>query len=357
MQYIIEFIIFLLIFALLVIFHEGGHFLIAKANGIRVHEFTVGMGPVLFKKKKGDTTYSVRLLPFGGACVFEGMDGGEIVRDENDEHSFRNAGVWKRIATVLAGPVANFILGYLLAVIVTSLAVWTMPVVKGFSLEDSPAREAGIMEGDLITSVNGRAVHQAAEVTMNLYLTDGEPVEVSYIRDGQEHTVTVTPSYYEDEEMGRGRYVIGIYIGEPGKIKGISTLKYAWYDFAFQTSSTWRALGLLVSGRTDKAELSGPVGMAQMVDESYTSAMDAGGVPDVILTMLNLAMFLSVNLGIMNLLPIPALDGGRFLFLLLELVRGKPIPEEKEGVVTMIGAVILILIMAAVMFKDIMKFF
>ncbi|MCR5771319.1 MAG: RIP metalloprotease RseP [Butyrivibrio sp.] len=370
-------LIFIVIFCVLVVSHEGGHFLIAKANGIRVTEFTVGMGPVLYQKKKGDTMYSIRLLPVGGACIFDGMDGLEVTKPEDEDNyedeqikaqesrddsedgqiSFRRANVWSRIATVVAGPFANFILGFILAMIIVSNTYWSFPTVSGFSVENSPAQEAGLKEGDVITSVNGNAVHMSAEVTLNMYLTDGEDVEITYERDGQSYSTTITPILYEDEETGVSRYVIGVYIGEYDTVSGIETFKYAGYMFNYYLTSTWKSLGLLVQGRTDKVELSGPVGMAEMVDESYESAMETGGIIDVILNMVNLAMLLSINLGLMNLLPIPALDGGRLIFLLIEVVRGKPVPEKYEGMIELVGVAALIALMVVVLFHDVSKLF
>lgn len=377
LQNIIVLLIFIVIFCVLVVSHEGGHFLIAKANGIRVTEFTVGMGPVLYQKKKGDTMYSIRLLPVGGACIFDGMDGLEVTkttedddlvddsikaqesRDDSNEGqiSFKRANVWSRIATVVAGPFANFILGFILAVIIVSNTYWSFPVISGFSVDNSPAQEAGLQEGDIITSVNGSAVHMSAEVTLNMYLTDGEDVNITYERDGKSYTTTITPILYEDEDTGISRYVIGIYIGEYGTVTGIETLKYAGYMFNYYLTSTWKSLGLLIRGRTDKVELSGPVGMAEMVDESYETAMETGGVLDVILNMVNLAMLLSINLGLMNLLPIPALDGGRLVFLLIEVIRGKPVPEKYEGMIELAGVVALIALMVVVLFHDVSKLF
>ncbi|WP_296836036.1 RIP metalloprotease RseP [Butyrivibrio sp.] len=377
LQNIIVLLIFIVIFCVLVVSHEGGHFLIAKANGIRVTEFTVGMGPVLYQKKKGDTMYSIRLLPVGGACIFDGMDGLEVTKPEDEDNyedeqikaqesrddsedgqiSFRRANVWSRIATVVAGPFANFILGFILAMIIVSNTYWSFPTVSGFSVENSPAQEAGLKEGDVITSVNGNAVHMSAEVTLNMYLTDGEDVEITYERDGQSYSTTITPILYEDEETGVSRYVIGVYIGEYDTVSGIETFKYAGYMFNYYLTSTWKSLGLLVQGRTDKVELSGPVGMAEMVDESYESAMETGGIIDVILNMVNLAMLLSINLGLMNLLPIPALDGGRLIFLLIEVVRGKPVPEKYEGMIELVGVAALIALMVVVLFHDVSKLF
>ena len=339
------------------------------------------MGPVLYQKKKGDTMYSIRLLPIGGACIFDGMDGLEVTKpgedDDCDEEakkdmesldesqdddqygqiSFRRANVWSRIATVIAGPMANFLLGFILAMIIVSNTYWSFPTVSGFSVDNSPAQEAGLMEGDLITSVNGNPVHMSAEVTLNMYLTDGEDVEITYERDGQSYTTTITPILYEDEDTGVSRYVIGIYIGEYDTVSGIETFKYAGYMFNYYLTSTWKSLGLLVRGRTDKVELSGPVGMAEMVDESYESAMETGGIIDVILNMVNLAMLLSINLGLMNLLPIPALDGGRLVFLLIEVIRGKPVPEKYEGMIELVGVALLIALMVVVLFHDVSKLF
>lgn len=151
--------------------------------------------------------------------------------------------------------------------------------------------------------------------------------------------------------------MIGVYIGEYDTVSGIETFKYAGYMFNYYLTSTWKSLGLLVQGRTDKVELSGPVGMAEMVDESYESAMETGGIIDAILNMVNLAMILSINLGLMNLLPIPALDGGRLIFLLIEVVRGKPVPEKYEGMIELVGVAALIALMVVVLFHDVSKLF
>ncbi len=359
MQAVISLLIFLIIFCILVVSHEGGHFLIAKANGIRVTEFTVGMGPVLFQKKKGETMYSIRLLPVGGACIFDGMDGLEADKEieNDDEHSFKRANVWARIATVLAGPFANFILGFLFAVIVVAFTYQSIPEVRGFSMENSPAQTAGLKEGDVITSINGHKIYLGGEVSMNMYLTDGEDVQITYLRDGKEYETKITPSLYKDSENKVNRYVIGVYIGKVIKPHGIDNLKYAAYNVRYYLLSTWQSLGLLFKGRTDKVELSGPVGMAEMVNNSYETAKNEGGTKEVILTMINLAMFLSINLGLMNLLPIPALDGGRMIFLLIEVIVGKPVPEKYEGIVELVGAIFLIGLMVVVLFHDVGRLF
>lgn len=351
---IVSIIIFFIIFGVLVISHEGGHFLIAKANGIRVNEFTIGMGPALFKTKKGDTEYSIRLLPFGGACIFDGMDGLEDDKEEEtqeyDEHSFRNAKVWSRIATVFAGPFFNFLLAYVLSIIVTAFSTWTFPVVAGLT-EDSAAAEAGLAEGDTIISINGENISMGQEVTLISQLNNGEDLTIVYERDGEEYTTVLTPKY--DEESGR--YYMGVYVGEYGNITGIDILPYAYKNVVFYFKMTWKSLAMLVTGRFSVNDLSGPVGIVKAVDDTY-EAVKPYGLPSVVLTMLDLALFLSVNLGVMNLLPIPALDGGRLIFLLIEVVRGKPVPPEKEGYVHLAGMIALMVLMVIVLFNDIGRF-
>ena len=349
---LISIIIFFIIFGVLVISHEGGHFLIAKANGIRVNEFSVGMGPELFKKQKGDTLYTIRLLPIGGACIFDGMDGLEEQKWEPDEHSFQKANVWSRIATVLAGPLFNFLLAFLLALIVTGFSVWDFPVVSGV-MKDSAAQEAGLKEGDTILSMNGEKIHMAQEATLISQLnSDGEILNIEYERNGQKYTTSLTPRYSQDDK----RYYMGVYIGKAGTVTGAKVVPYAGYMVQYYLKATYKSLLMLVEGKLGKDAVSGPVGMVKMVDDTYEEAKPYG-LPSVVLTMLDLAILLSVNLGVMNLLPIPALDGGRLVFLLVEVVRGKPVPPDKEGLVHLAGMVALMALMVFVMFNDITKFF
>ncbi|MCR4903746.1 MAG: RIP metalloprotease RseP [Butyrivibrio sp.] len=351
---IVSILIFLVIFGILVISHEGGHFLIAKANGIRVAEFTVGMGPALFKTKKGDTEYSVRLLPFGGACIFDGMDGLEEAKEEEteeyDEHAYKNAKVWSRIATVFAGPLFNFILAYLLAVIVTAFSSWTFPVISGMT-EDSAAAEAGLMTGDTIVSINGEKIYMGQEVTLISQLNAGEALEIVYERDGQQYTTIVTPKYDEEAQ----RYYMGLYVGEYGDIKGIDIIPYSWHTVTYYFKMTWKSLAMLVTGHFTINDLSGPVGIVKVVDDTY-EAVKPYGLPSLVLTMLDLAILLSVNLGVMNLLPLPALDGGKLIFLFIEVLRGKPVPPEKEGYVHLAGMIALMILMVVVLFNDIGRF-
>ncbi|MBE5842358.1 MAG: RIP metalloprotease RseP [Butyrivibrio sp.] len=346
----ISVIIFFVIFGILVTSHEFGHFIIAKSGGIRVNEFFVGMGPTLWKKKKGDTLYSIKLLPIGGACVFDGMDPVEEEKESYDEHSFLNASVWRRIATLFAGPFANFIIAYILAVVLVSFSAWNFPVINELT-EDSAAQEAGMQPGDKIISVDGEKVYMAGEVTLISQFAEGSPMDIIYERDGKTYETTLTPKYSEEA----GRYYMGVYLGEFGEIKGPQTLKYAWYEVRYYFKTTYRSLALLFKGKLSKDDVSGPVGMVKIVDDAYQETKPYG-ISSVILTMLSLTVLLSVNLGVMNLLPLPALDGGRLVFQFIEVIFGKKVPPEKEGFVHMIGMIALLGLMVFVLFNDITKF-
>lgn len=346
----ISILIFFLMFGLLVTSHELGHFLIAKAGGIRVNEFFIGMGPTLWKKQKGETLYSIKLLPIGGACVFDGMDPLAEEKEGYDERSFLNAPVWRRIATLFGGPFANFLIGYILAVVLVLFSAWDFPVISQMT-EDSAAQEAGMLPGDKIISVDGENVYMAAEVTLISQFAEGSPMDIVYERDGERHETTILPKYSEEA----GRYYMGIYLGEYGAIEGPQALKYAWYQVRYYFKNTYRSLALLVKGRLSKDDVSGPVGMVKMVDDTYDEVRPYG-ISAVILTMLSLTVLLSINLGVMNLLPLPALDGGRLVFQFIEVIVGKPVPAEKEGFVHMIGMIALMGLMVFILFNDISKF-
>ncbi len=348
---IVSVIIFFIIFGILVTTHEFGHFIIAKTGGIRVNEFFVGMGPTLWKKQKGETLYSIKLLPIGGACVFDGMDPVAEEKESFDERAFLNAPVWRRIATLLAGPFANFIIAYVLAVVLVSFSQWDFPTIHKLTEGESAASEAGLLPGDTIISIDGERVHMAGEVTLISQFAEGSPMDIVYERDGQRYSTTLYPKYSEEDH----RYYMGVYMGEYGRIKGFKTLQYAWYDVKYFFKATYRSLALLVKGKLSADDVSGPVGMVKIVDEAYEETSPYG-VSAVLLTMLQLTVLLSVNLGVMNLLPFPALDGGRLVFQFIEVIFGKPVPPEKEGYVHMFGMILLMGLMIFVLFNDITKF-
>lgn len=351
-------ILFLIIFGLVVISHELGHFLIGRKNGIRVVEFAVGMGPTLFSFTAGGTKWSLKLLPLGGACMFEGEDGLEREEGAGQERgeaeegmSFQEAGVWARIATVFAGPFFNFILAFIIAVVLSALTGADLPVV-GTVMENSAAMEAGLRQGDVITKIGHEPIHFYREVSMISALSQGEEMVVTYERDGEKAVTTLTPHYSEED----GRYYIGITNGgEYLECNPLQVFQYGFYEVEYWVKLTYKSLGMLVRGQVSRDDVSGPVGIAQLVGESYDQAEKNYGTYYAILTMLQIVVLLSVNLGIMNLLPIPALDGGRLVFMLVEVVRGKPVPPEKEGMVHFAGLVVLMVLMVFIMYNDIMR--
>lgn len=348
---IITILLFVLIFGLIVISHEFGHFLLAKLNGIRVVEFAVGMGPTLFHFTKGETKYSLKAFPIGGACMFDGEDGVMAENGVKDEHSFLSAGVWARISAVVAGPLFNFILAFLLALIIVAFSGSDRPVVRMVS-PGGAAEAAGMREGDLITGIDGDKIHLSRQVSLISALNRGEEMIIEYERDGVKNKVAVTP-YYDKEE---GRYYIGLSPGEYFKCTSFEVFQYAFYEVEYWVDATFKSLKMLFSGRVTKDDVAGPVGIAQIVGETYEEVKPYG-LGSVVLSMMNIAILLSVNLGILNLLPVPALDGGRLVFLLVEAVRGKPIPPEKEGMVHFAGMVVLMLLMVLVLFNDISRLF
>ena len=198
------FILFVLIFGIVVISHEFGHFIVAKVNGIHVVEFSVGMGPNLFSFQKGDTKYSLKLLPIGGACMFEGEDGLNTAEGEETEGSFNKANVWARIGTVVAGPFFNFILGGIIALIMVGMMNVALPVVT--VQENSAAYDAGLQDGDIITELNGDRIYLFGEISLFNQVNGGRDVTITYERGGQEYETTLTPRY--DEEYGT--HMIGI---------------------------------------------------------------------------------------------------------------------------------------------------
>lgn len=347
-------ILFIIIFGLVVISHELGHFLIGRKNGIRVVEFSVGMGPTLFSFTKNGTKYSLKLLPLGGACMFDGEDGVEQEgrsADASEGIAFTDAGVWARIATVFAGPFFNFILAFVVAVILTAFSGADLPVV-GTLAEGSAAGAAGLQTGDVITKIGREPIHFYREVMLISSLNQGEAMEITYERSGERRVTTLSPRYSEDDK----RYYMGITSGgEYLKCNPLQVFQYGFYEVEYWVKITYKSLRMLVMGQVSKDDVSGPVGIAQLVGESYDQAEKNYGTSYAILAMLEIVVLLSVNLGIMNLLPIPALDGGRLVFMLVEVVRGKPVPPEKEGMVHFAGLVVLMVLMVFIMYNDIMR--
>ena len=339
-----------LLFGFIVLVHEFGHFLLAKCSGIGVVEFSVGMGPRIFSVEKGETRYSIKALPFGGSCMMVGEDS-----ENPDPKAFNNKPVLSRIAVIAAGPVFNFILAFLFAMLIVAHA----PVLTGV-MEKSPAEEAGLQAGDRITRINGRHITAYRDIMLYTFSHPGQEMKVSFTRPAQEGTagsdgatsgfVTLTPRFSEEYQS----YMMGVQFGGYQRIHGIGQLiRYSAYEVKYCVTSTIDSLGMLFRHqiRADEA-VTGPVGIVNMVGETVQESRQISARA-VVLTLANWVLLLSSSLGIMNLLPIPALDGGRLVFLLIELVRGKPVDPEKEGMVHMAGMAVLMALMVLVLFNDI----
>lgn len=338
-------IIAIILFSFIVFFHELGHFLLAKKNGIDVQEFAIGMGPNLLKKEYKGTLYCIKLLPIGGMCVM-----GEDEEATDAPGNFNNASVWARISVIAAGPVFNFILAFVGAVIITASVGYDQPIVG--SVESGyPAAEAGLQKGDKILKMGNKSIHLFREISMYNQFHQGETVEVTYERDGEKATVTLEP-----KQNDSGYWMFGIGASGYSKANVLTSLQYGTYEVKYWIDMVVDSLKMLISRQIGLNQLSGPVGVVSMVDSTYQQTKSYG-VRVVVLEMLNLIVLLSANLGVMNLLPIPALDGGRLVFLFVEAIIRRRVPPEKEAYVHLAGMALLMLLMVVIMFNDIQRLF
>lgn len=339
-------ILAILVFSFIIIFHELGHYTLAKLNGIEVEEFSLGLGPTIIGKEFHGTKFCINALPFGGACVM-----GEDDVDDVSEGSFNSKSVWARMSVIAAGPVFNFILAFILSVIMVGWIGYDEPVISGV-LEGYAAEEAGFQAGDRIVEIDGDHIHFWREISMYNLMNPGKTCEIIYERDGVEYGVILTPK--QDEN---GNYLYGFTSsGVQTKANPLTAVKYGYYTVEYMIEYALDSLKMLFTGHVGIQDMSGPVGMVDMMDETYQETKSYG-VATVLLNFINIAVLLSANLGVMNLLPIPALDGGRLVFLVIEAVRGKRIAPDKEGWIHMIGLVLLLGLMIVIMFSDIIKLF
>ena len=339
----------ILIFGLLVAVHELGHFAAAKACDVKVNEFAVGMGPAIFKKQKGETLYSLRCIPFGGFCAMEGED-----EDTGDARAFSNQKAWKRFVILAAGSAMNFLMGFVIVLILFAGATgFHAPVIASF-MDGCPYESAeGFQKGDRILRVDGKRVWQYYDV--GDYLAQGgEEHDVVLRRDGKRVKLEdyhLVPLEYEGQE----RKMYGFYFGvdEPTlwnklRYSGATTMEFV--------RMVWDALRQLVGGGISVNDLSGPVGIVDMMAET---GEQAESVSDGLYNIFYLGAFIAVNLAVMNMLPIPALDGGRIFFLLvtaaIEAVSRKKLNPKYEGYIHAAGMILLLGLMAYVMFHDIFR--
>ncbi len=330
-------LIAILVLGLLILVHELGHFCVGRWCGIKVLEFSIGFGPKLLHWGKGETEYSLRLIPLGGFCRFLGED----EDGEREAGSMLAATVWQRMATLLAGPVCNL----LLAVVLASAFMWINGtyVPQVVQIESySKAADAGLQAGDIIREVNGRDILSYMEIQQAL-AEGGDPVELTVSR-GEERLTLSIPRVELD-----GNQILGItYQGVPERFSFVNATRFGCRWLGMVTRSIFGALGDLFTGQAEQGSVVGPVGTISIIAQQVQTGW---------LNMLLLIAMLSLNLGILNLLPVPALDGGRLIFLQYELVRGKPFPPEKEGVVHLIGMVILFSLMILLTFSDVRALF
>lgn len=338
-------ILALLIFSVIVIVHELGHFLLAKFHGITVTEFSVGMGPRLLSHEWGGTRYSLKLLPFGGSCMMVGEE-----EESEEEGSFGSKSVWARITVVAAGPIFNFLLAFVLSVIIVGNIGYddtVVDVTPGY-----PAAEAGMQDGDEIVRLDGSRTYVYREISLFNSLYQGRTAEVTYRRDGAEYTVRLAPV---KDESGYYRYG---FEKSSARTKGTpaQTVKYSFAELRYWLKATIQSLQKLLKGQVALDDVSGPVGIVDAIGDTYEESRSDGWYY-VTLNMIIMSILLSVNLGVMNLLPIPALDGGRLVFLLIEAVRGRALPQEKESMVHFLGFVVLMGLMVVVLLNDIRHLF
>ena len=333
----------MLVFGVVIMIHELGHFIMAKISGIKVNEFSIGMGPQLYGKTIGDTEYSIRALPIGGFVAMEGED------EESDaEGAFNSVPVQHRIGVVVAGAVMNMILGFVVLFYLTSTQqAITSRTVSTF-YEGAMTQQTGLMIGDEIIAINGRKCYIANDIIYEFARTQDGVADFTVIRDGKKVELEdVTFETYTDEETGLKQLVIDFTVYPITKtIPAIAKEAYNW------TISLARMVFLslvdLVTGNVAINQMSGPVGIVSTISEAVSYGLES---------VLTILAMITINLGVFNLIPFPALDGGRLVFLLIELIRGKPIDQKYEMWVNGAGMILLLGFMAFVTFSDVTRLF
>ena len=339
-------ILAILIFSLIIIFHELGHFLFAKKCDVKVNEFTLGLGPTLISWGKGETKYCLKLLPFGGSCVMEGED-----EESNSDRAFNKKTKWERFQIVFAGPLFNVILAFIMSIFYISMIGVNDTTISDV-MEGYGAEAAGLQAGDEIVSINGYRVHFYNEISIYTFLHSKEDsYEIVYKRDGKKYTTTLETTYSEET----GRKMLGVIKNsEYKKVSPLRVLEYSAYEIKYQIYLTLSSLRMLFTGEVSVDQVSGPVGIVATFSDVYKEAASSGAFY-VVVNMLSIAIMLSANLGVMNLLPFPALDGGRIVLIIFEAIRGRKMKPEIENGINLVGFGLLMLLMIAVMYNDISK--
>jgi len=342
----------------IILFHEFGHYLLARLNGVAVVEFSVGFGPRILSwvSRKTGIRYSLKLLPLGGSCAMLGEFGED--EDEKEEIpdvkgvSFFDRGPLAKMAVIAAGPVFNFILAFVFSLVILSWAGIDPAVIAGTS-EGMPAEAAGLREGDVITKLDGRTIHLSREISMYLMSAGQDPVNVEYRRYDEASSVWTTEHTVIRPEFRDGRYYLGVVLrGYRDAAKSpLQLLQYSAYEVRYWILTVLDSLKMIVGGKVTTNDIAGPVRIVTIIDQTVEENTQYGFVT-VVMNLLNLMVMFSANLGVMNLLPFPALDGGRLVFLLWELVTGHPVSQRIEGAVNMTGMALLMTFMVFVVWND-----
>lgn len=330
-----------LIFCVLIFVHELGHFITAKLLKIRVHEFAIGMGPKLFGKQKGETLYSVRAFPIGGYCALEGEN-----TSSDDERALSNKPAWAKLVVLVAGAFMNLLLGLLLLFCIYGSADRVIvPQVASVTV-NSAAERAGVLPGDEIIRLDGDRIHIASDLYWVKDKLANQSTEMVVRRNGEKVTLTITP------EKERGGATMGVKLLSQDN-NFLLTVRSGFYTTVFYARVILETIVDLFRGKIGISSMSGPIGIVSEIGSAVQETAKTGW--QGFLDLLQLAVLLTVNLGVFNLLPIPALDGGRIFFVLIEMIRRKTIPPEKEGMVHMIGFALLILLSLFVAYMDVLK--
>ncbi|EYE89343.1 hypothetical protein Q428_03435 [Fervidicella metallireducens AeB] len=325
------------VFGLLITSHEFGHFIMAKSAGIKVLEFSIGMGPKILGFNGVETNYTLRLLPIGGYVKMLGEE-----EESSDPRAFCNKGPWRRLSVIVAGAFMNFVIAILLFFIVSYNIGVYKPVISKIE-PNYPAETAGLKVNDKILKVNNKDINTWNEFILFISENKEKPFNITFERQNQLYNKKITPFYNNNEK----RYMIGI---SPTLVKGnvIESFNNGFRETFTSIKQMIAFLGGAIRGKISSADVGGPIAIVKMSGEAARSS---------IWSLLAFAGFLSINLGVINLIPFPALDGGWVVIILIEALTGKKIDEDKIGVINLIGFSLLITLMIFVTYKDIIKLF
>ena len=345
-------VIAIIAFGVLIGIHEFGHFIAAKSLGVKVNEFSIGMGPAIFKRQKGETLYALRILPIGGYCAMEGED-----EETDDPRCFSRQRGWKKIIILAAGSFMNFLIGLVLVLVIFSQAAgFNAPVISGFTENNPYEGENALQVGDEIYSVDGHRIYFTGNFSLYLSRNSSQVYDIVVIRDGER--VELNDFAMKPYEQADGSTAYGLSFSVVEANLG-NTLKYSWYTTIDFVRQVWLALSDLVGGLMGLDDMAGVVGIVDMINDVGSETAQNEGVGIALMDIGYLVAFIAVNLAVMNMLPIPALDGGRVLFVLLNglihLITRKRIPARYEGYVHTAGFVLLLGLMVVVMYNDISR--